>query len=174
MTCGMYWPFARPFASSVACFCDLLRRFVRLGGFRQIIFPVLVITLPKLVLFFLRQFAPRGAQLLVEHAHRLAGKTRVLAQVKIAARGDAFQLVASHVAVRVLFAERELEQNVRAGAGVMRQFLRRLMMKTERLARKPDAFVKPHALLDPVLVPRFPAPVRLRVAELRIADCSGK
>src|SRR5471032_1043744 len=83
----------------------------------------------------------------------------MLAQIKIAARGDAFQFVAGHVAVLVLFAERELEQNIRAGAGVMRKFRRRLMMKAERRARKADAFIKAHAFLDPVFVPRFPAPI---------------
>ena len=36
------------------------------------------------------QLGPRHAEFVVEHAHRLAGKARVLAQVKIAARGDAF------------------------------------------------------------------------------------
>jgi hypothetical protein len=74
----------------------------------------------------------------------------VLAQIEIAAGGDAFEF---------LRAERKLEQNVHAGAGVMREFLRLLPVFFQRRARQSDAFVKLDPLLDPVFVPRFPAPI---------------
>ena len=82
----------------------------------------------------------------------------MLAQIKIAARGDAFQF---------LRAEREFEQNIHAGFGVMREFLRLLPVFLQRRARQADAFVKRDALLDPVFVPGLPAPIGLRSSELR-------
>lgn len=45
----------------------------------------------------------------------------MLAQVKITARRDAFEFIALDRAI-LLLAERKLEQDVRAGAGVVREF----------------------------------------------------
>src|SRR5690606_10189748 len=108
--------------------------FCRDAGLGQIISAMLVVTLPELVLLLFRQLAPSRAQFLVKHAHRLAGKTLMLTQIKITAGGDAFEFVALHLTLLVLLAEREFEQNVRAGAGVMRQFFGGLDVKPEGFA----------------------------------------
>ena len=50
----------------------------------------------------------------------------------------------------------------------MREFLRLLPILNERRARQADAFIPADALLDPVFVPRFPAPVR--ISEFRIPN----
>ena len=73
----------------------------------------------------------------------------MLAQIEIAARGDAFQF---------LGAERELEQNVHTGARVMREFLGLLPVFNQGRARQADAFVKFDPLLHPILVPFLPTP----------------
>src|ERR1043165_8717857 len=142
----------------------LLRGFFGYTHFGEIAFAVFVIATPQIVLLLFWQLAPCVAKFVIKHAHRLAGKSLVLRQIKITARGDAFKFLTLQLAVLVALAEREFEQNVHACAGVMRQFLRRLPMKTERLSREADTFVKAHALLDPVLMPCLPAPIRLRLA----------
>ena len=48
----------------------------------------------------------------------------------------------------------------------LREFRRRLSVKTQCLARQRDAFVKPHALLHPILMPRLPAPIWLRLTRM--------
>ena len=94
----------------------------------------------------------------------------MLREVEVAAGRDAVQFVAGDVALLVPLAERELEQDVRAGAGVVGQLGGRLPVKAQRVQRQPDAFVEAHAFLHPIMMPRLPAPARLwltRMAGLR-------
>src|SRR6266496_2469373 len=92
---------------------------------------------------------PRDFQFLIKNAHRFAGETLVLREIKIAAGGDAFQFLACQLASVIPFAERELEQNVHGGSGVMREFLRLLPILNQCRARQADAFIPADALLDP-------------------------
>ena len=89
---------------------------------------------------------------------RLAAVLLVLAEIEIAARGDAFEF---------LGAEGELEQDVHAGAGVVREFLLALPVIVEHVGAEADARVERRALLDPVAVPHLPAPVGLRRGKVR-------
>ena len=103
---------------------------------------------------------PRGLQLIVKHRHRFAGETLVLRKVEVAARGDAFEFFAHQLALFVALAEGKFAKDIDGRAGVMRQFFRLLPIFDERVARETDALVKADAFLDPVFVPRFPAPGR--------------
>ena len=58
---------------------------------------------------YLNNLVPRIAEFFIEHAHRLAGKSLVLRQIKITARGDALEFLALQLAALILLAERELE-----------------------------------------------------------------
>src|SRR5262249_22837180 len=109
-------------------------------------------------------------QLLIKNTHRLSGKPLVLREIKIAAGGDAFQFLAGQLAALIAFAEGKLEQNVHRRSGVMREFLRLLPILDERGAWQADAFIPADALLDPVFVPRFPAPVRISDFRFPISD----
>jgi 2-polyprenyl-6-methoxyphenol hydroxylase-like FAD-dependent oxidoreductase len=97
----------------------------------------------------------RGPEFVVEHTHGFAGETRVLAQIKIAAGGDAFKF---------LGAEGELKQQVHGGAGVMGEFLGLLPVFLKSGAVQTDALIEPNPFFHPVLVPHLPTPVRLRLS----------
>src|ERR1043166_3553352 len=94
-----------------------------------------------------------GLGFLIEILHRLAAELLMLGQIEIPARGDAFQF---------LGAEGELELDVHRGFGVVGQFLLGLPVFDERVAAQADALIPLEALLDPILVPKFPAPSGLR------------
>src|SRR5260221_191772 len=76
----------------------------------------------------------------------------VLEQVEVAPGGDALQF---------LGAEWKLEKNIDGGPGVMSQLIFFLPVFFQRLAAQADALIKFQALLDPIFVPDFPAPIRL-------------
>ena len=139
----------------------LVQRHAHLG---EILEPGRVVAILQFGLLLGRQLAEGRAQLLVEHAHGLAGAALVLREVEVAAGGDAFQLLRS---------EGELEENVHAGAGIVRQLLGLLPILLQRGARQADALVELDALLDPILVPELPAPVRLRLAGMALAGGRG-
>ena len=105
------------------------------------------------------------AQRVVHHEHALAGERLVLREVEVRAGGDAFEL---------LDAERECVLDVDAGAGVVGEFLLGLPVLHEGIAGQADRAVPAQALLDPILVPDFPAPVLLRRAgEVRVVRQGG-
>ena len=84
-------------------------------------------------------------RLVVEIFHRFAAELLVLAEVEVAAGGDAFEF---------LHAEGELEHHVHAGAGVVGEFLLLVIVLTLSLRfRQADGLVPFQAFLDPVLVP---------------------
>ena len=100
---------------AVGAFARLFRGF--LGGdatLREIFQSRIVVALPKLLLFRFLEPRPGRLQLVVEHAHWLAGKMLVLRKVEIAARGDAFEF---------LRAERKLVENIDRGLGVVSEFV---------------------------------------------------
>ena len=66
-------------------------------------------------------------------------------------------------AFQFLRAEWEFEKQIDRRAGIVREFLRLLPIFFKRRARQADAFVKTNPLLDPILVPGLPAPIRLRL-----------
>jgi hypothetical protein len=95
-------------------------------------------------------------EVLVENFLGLAAVLLVLAEVEIAARGDAFEF---------LGAEGEFAEDVDAGAGVVGEVFRGLPVVFQHIAEA-DALVELRALVDPVAVPEFPAPVRLGLAQV--------
>ena len=98
-------------------------------------------------------------RLFVKIFHRFAAELLVLDEVEITPSGDAFEF---------LSAKREFEKDIHRGLGVMRQFFRLLPIFDERVARETDALVKADAFLDPLFVPRFPAPTGLRRFVFRV------
>ena len=84
-------------------------------------------------------------RLVVEVLHGLAAELLVLAEVEVAAGGDAFEF---------LHAERELEHDVHAGAGVVGEFFLRMNRSSDKLrGRQADGLVPLQPFVDPVLVP---------------------
>jgi hypothetical protein len=120
--------------------------------------------IPHLCLSLFGKFSPSGSDFVFKDRERFAGKLFMLAQIKITTRCNAFKLFTCKLAFLVAFAEWKLKENVRAGAGIVRQLSRGLNVETERLPREPDTLIKSHPLLDPISMPGLPAPVRLRLA----------
>src|SRR5687768_10477351 len=79
----------------------------------------------------------------------------MLRQIEISARGNPLEL---------LRAERKLVENIDRRFRVMCELLRPLPVFLERFPPESDFLVKAKTFLDPVFVPDFPAPVRLRLA----------
>src|SRR5207248_3348992 len=93
-----------------------------------------------------------------------AAELLMLGQIEIATRGDALQL---------LRPKREFEKNINRGFGIVREILLFRPVEIQRAAIQADAFVPFDALLHPVTVPDFPAPVGLRRGKVRIVRDSG-
>ena len=80
----------------------------------------------------------------VEIFHALAGEFLVLAEVEVAAGGNAFEF---------LYAKREGEHHVHAGAGVVGEFLFFVLVHAELVGRQADGFVPLQPFCNPGLVP---------------------
>ena len=86
--------------------------------------------------FFLR--------LIVEVFHALAGELLVLAEVKIAAGGNAFEF---------LDPKWKGEHDIHAGAGVVGKFFFLILVHAELVSRQADGFIPLQSFCDPGLVP---------------------